>query len=676
MGAFRLVSKYKPAGDQPQAIEQLVKGILQGKKHQVLLGVTGSGKTFTIANVIERVQKPTLVISHNKTLAAQLYGEFKRFFPENAVNYFISYYDYYQPEAYIPSQDKYIEKDLLINKEIEKYRIAATTELLSGRRDVIIVASVSAIYGLTNPQVLKSKKFTINVGMNLDIDKLLQKLVEGFYSRNDEKFTYGTFRVKGDSIDIYTYLDVAYKVIFWDDEVEEIYSFDPHSGMPIQNFNSIEIYPTSFYSTSAQDLEQIINQIRLDLAAQVEYFKSLGKYQEAQRLIDRVNYDIEMIKEIGHCKGIENYSRYFDGRAPGTRPFTLLDYFPEDFLIIIDESHVTIPQLRAMYAGDRSRKQILVDYGFRLPAALDNRPLKFEEFMALANQIIYMSATPGPFELQQTKGYVVEQVVRPTGLVDPPIEIRPTHNQIDDLIAEINKTVSKNQRVLITTLTKRMAEDLTEYLNNLDIKTAYIHSDIDALERVKIMESLREGKISVLVGVNLLREGLDLPEVSLVAILDADKEGFLRSETALTQTAGRAARNLDGKVILYADKITDAIRKTIAETNRRREKQLKYNKEHGIIPKQVIKDKTRILYAQDYSDLRTNTKKTSPQIEITASVANTMSKTDLKTAILKIKKEMLNAADKLDFKTAAYLRDEMLAMIEIYENRFSEKIKI
>ncbi len=677
---FYLVSDYKPQGDQPQAIEKLVQGVREGKQHQILLGVTGSGKTFTIANVIAQLNRPTLVLSHNKTLAAQLYGEFKAFFPYNAVEYYVSYYDYYQPEAYIPQLDKYIEKDLSINQEIEKLRLSATTALLSGRRDVIIVSSVSCIYGIGNPADFKEHILYLETGQKIHRDNLLRLLVNNLYSRDEMSFSYGKFRVKGDTVDVHlAYADIAYKIVFWDNEIEEIWSFDPQTGKLLHQEQAISIYPASIFLTTRQRLERAIEQIRIDLAKQIRYFLEQGRTQEAKRIEERVNYDIEMMLELGYCPGIENYSRYFDGRPPGTRPFCLLDYFPDDYLTIIDESHVTIPQIRAMYGGDHSRKKVLVEYGFRLPAAMDNRPLKFEEFEMLTNQIIYMSATPGNYELEKTGGEIVEQVVRPTGLVDPPIEVRPTANQIDDLISEIKTVIERNERVIVTTLTKRMAEELTKFLKKLKIKAEYIHSDIDTLKRVEIMENLRRGAFDVLVGINLLREGLDLPEVSLVAILDADKEGFLRSDKSLTQVAGRAARNIHGKVIMYADKITNAMQKTIDETNRRRAKQLEYNKKHGITPRQVVKSKDRIL-SPIKAEIAPEELLTEEEIrkQITQGIAadpiyQKMDARQLQKAIEQVRRKMEQAAKKLEYLEAARYRDEMFELQRLYELKFGKK---
>ena len=663
---FKLASNFKPTGDQPRAIEQLKQGILNGERYQTLLGVTGSGKTFTIANMLKEVNRPALILSHNKTLAAQLYSEFKQFFPENAVEYFVSYYDYYQPEAFIPQTNTYIEKDLSINDEIEKLRLSATTSLLSGRRDIIVVSSVSCIYGIGNPDDFGKNVIYIEVGKQILRDDLLRHLSDSLYSRNDIEFTHGKFRVKGDTVDVFpAYSDIAYRIIFWDDEIEEIESFDPVNGTRIEALSSLTLFPANIFVTSKDKIKSATNDIQLDMFKQVEYYKEIGKFEEAKRLEDRVCYDIEMIRELGYCSGIENYSRYFDGREPGTRPFCLIDYFPDDFITIIDESHVTVPQIRAMYGGDRSRKQTLVEYGFRLPSALDNRPLKFDEFESLTGQTVYVSATPADYELQKTEGIYVEQLIRPTGLLDPIIEVRPCKNQVDDLINEIHRVVEGGQRVLVTTLTKRMAEELTRYLNNLNINTRYIHSDVDTLERIEIMTGLRSGIFDVLVGVNLLREGLDLPEVQLVAIMDADKEGFLRSERSLTQTAGRAARNADSLVIMYADKITDSMRKTIDETARRREIQMAYNIEHGITPKTIIKaidtsmSKTLAKQGKDYPTFNDNVKSVAEETPI-----NYKSEKDIKKAILEAKKEMEKAVKNLDFMEAAKYRDLIIALEE------------
>ncbi len=663
---FKITSKFQPTGDQPQAIEQLKNGLEQGAKAQTLLGVTGSGKTFTIANVIEQVQRPTLVLSHNKTLAAQLYGEFKNFFPNNAVEYFVSYYDYYQPEAYLPVTDTYIEKDLSINDEIEKLRLSATSALLSGRKDVIVVSSVSCLYGIGNPDDFHANVTVLEKGQLISRNKLLLGFVDALYSRNEVQFDRGNFRVKGDTIDIYpAYADFAYRLIFWDDEIDEIYSFDPINGHKIEDFDRITIYPANIFVTSKERVKSAMVQIQDDMTAHTAFLKENGKHLEAKRLEEKVNFDLEMIRELGHCSGIENYSRYFDGRAAGTRPFCLLDYFPDDFLMVIDESHVTIPQIRAMYGGDHARKVNLVEYGFRLPSAMDNRPLKFEEFEEITNQTIYVSATPADYELEKSGGVVVEQVIRPTGLLDPQIDIRPSLNQIDDLIYEINTRTELDERVLVTTLTKRMAEELTEYFAKMGIRCRYIHSDVDTLDRVKIMENLRNGLFDVLIGVNLLREGLDLPEVSLVAVLDADKEGFLRSTRALVQTAGRAARNVNGKVIMYADKITRSMQETIDSTNYRREKQLRYNTEHGIIPKQIVKSKKSIIEQQQKSSIEEKAYSGAESIEIAADpVVQYMSRESLEKTIEKTKKAMQKAAKEMDFLQAAQYRDEMFKLQE------------
>jgi excinuclease ABC subunit B len=668
---FKLTSEYKPTGDQPEAIRQLVDGIMSGDPFQSLLGVTGSGKTFTIANVIEQVEKPVLVLSHNKTLAAQLFGEFKQFFPENAVEYFVSYYDYYQPEAYIPVTDTYIEKDLSINDEIEKLRLSTTSSLLSGRRDVIVVSSVSCLYGIGNPDDFYSNTIQISRGQQIGRNVFLRKLVDGLYARNEVNFTRGNFKVNGDTVDIFlAYSDHAYRVNFFGDEIEEIETFDPLTGTTIEELQDAVIFPANIFITTKHRMQQAIHQIQDDMMEQVEFFKDTGKQLEAKRLYERVNYDLEMIRELGHCPGIENYSRYFDGRAAGTRPFCLLDYFPKDFLTIIDESHVSLPQIRAMYGGDHSRKQTLVDHGFRLPAAIDNRPLKFEEFESLVGQTIYVSATPGDYELERSEGVVVEQLIRPTGLLDPVVEVKPSLNQIDNLLHEINQRTAAGERILVTTLTKRMAEELTNYLLRFDIRCRYIHSDIDTLERIEIMEGLRSGKFDVLIGVNLLREGLDLPEVSLVAILDADKEGFLRSERSLTQTAGRAARNINGKVIMYADKITDSMQKTIDETNRRREKQLKYNEEHGITPQQIIKASSNILREVRNITGQKNAYVEPEKPDIAADpVVQYMNKEAILKAIENAKAKMEKAASELDFIEAARYRDEMQTYQELLDSK-------
>ena len=672
---FKLKSDFKPTGDQPEAIAQLVQGIEAGIPHQTLLGVTGSGKTFTIANVVESVQKPTLVLSHNKTLAAQLYGEFRQFFPNNAVEYFVSYYDYYQPEAFIPSTNTYIEKDLSINDEIEKLRLSATSSLLSGRRDVLVVSSVSCIYGIGNPDDFNDNIIRIRQGEVISRNKLLHRLVQSLYSRTQVDFTRGTFRVKGDTVDVYpAYADHAFRMVFWGDEIESLESFDPLTGHTYDRFEEISIYPANIFVTSKDRMANALYTIQDDLVKQTEYFHEIGRPLEAKRLEDRVSYDMEMMRELGYCSGIENYSRYFDGRSPGSRPFCLLDFFPRDFLTVIDESHATIPQVHAMYGGDRSRKQTLVEYGFRLPAALDNRPLKFDEFENMLNQVIYVSATPADYELKKSEGIVVEQVIRPTGLLEPVIEIKPSLNQIDDLLHEINLRKDANERVLVTTLTKRMTEELSKYLDNAGIKTRFIHSDVDTVERVEILRDLRLGTFDVLVGVNLLREGLDLPEVSLVAILDADKEGFLRSERSLTQTAGRAARNINSKVIMYADKITDSMQKTIDETNRKREKQLRYNEENKITPEQIRKSVEAIHGQTSVADSRmraANAYIEQEQVDIAADpVVQYMSKEQLQKAMNKTRRQMEKAAKELDFIEAARLRDEMFALEKLFKEKF------
>ena len=671
---FEINSPFKPTGDQPQAIKQLVDGLNSGQQFQTLLGVTGSGKTFTIANMLEQAQRPALILSHNKTLAAQLYSEFKEFFPNNAVEYFVSYYDYYQPEAYIPVTDTYIEKDLSINDEIEKLRLHTTSSLLSGRRDVIVVSSVSCLYGIGNPDDFYSNSISVKVGENVGRNQLLRRLVDALYSRNEVDFSRGTFRVKGDTVDVYlAYGDAAYRLMFWGDEIDQIEVFDPLNGSVIDRPEQVSIYPANIFVTTQSRIQQAIRMIQDDLVAQVEYFNSIGKHLEAKRLDERVNYDLEMIRELGHCPGIENYSRYFDGRSAGTRPFCLLDYFPKDFITVIDESHVTVPQIHAMFGGDRSRKENLVEYGFRLPAALDNRPLKFDEFEAMTGQTVYVSATPADYELAKCGGVIVDQVIRPTGLLDPPIDVRPSLNQIDDLVGEINRRAAKDERVLVTTLTTRMAEELQKYLTRMGIRSNYIHSDVDTLERVKILDDLRNGLFDVLVGVNLLREGLDLPEVSLVAILDADKEGFLRNERSLTQTAGRAARNVNGLVIMYADQITDSMQRTIDETNRRREKQLRYNEEHGITPTQIVKAKRRPMNS-DEADTATPYYREPEKVGLAAEpVVAYMSREALLKAIDKTKKQMERAADKLDFMEAARLRDEMFELQKVMEEKFKSK---
>lgn len=665
MAKFSIVSDYKPTGDQPEAIAQLSKAIEQGVDAQVLLGVTGSGKTFTVANVIEQVQLPTLVLSHNKTLAAQLYSEFRQFFPNNAVEYFVSYYDYYQPEAYIPSTGTYIEKDLSINDEIEKLRLRSTAALLSRRTDVIIVSSVSCIYGIGNPASFDDRVLVYSQGQKISRDVLLRQLVDNLYSRNEIEFKRGNFRVKGDTIDVYLASgDFAYRIEMWGNEIERIAIVDPSSGTVQDVVSQATVHPANLFITSKEGMWEAIGMIQDDMVVQVAYLQSVGKHLEAKRLQERVEYDLEMIKELGYCSGIENYSRYFDGREAGTRPFCLLDYFPEKFLMVIDESHVTIPQIRGMYGGDRSRKINLVEHGFRLPAALDNRPLQFDEFEALCPQVIYVSATPADYELERVQGVFVEQVIRPTGLLDPIIEIRPPLNQIDNLLEEIQKRIPKKERILVTTLTKRMAEELQKYLTKVGVKSAYIHSDVDTLDRVEILENLRKGVFDVLVGVNLLREGLDLPEVSLVAILDADKEGFLRSERSLTQTAGRAARNVNGLVIMYADKITDSMQRTIDETNRRREKQTAYNIKHGITPTQIVKAQVSMMNPSYVPDSqKTNT------LVAADPVIQYMSADALKKAIDKTKKDMEAAAKEMDFDTAARLRDEMFALQALLKSK-------
>lgn len=694
---FKLTSDYMPTGDQPEAIAELAEGVLSGQKHQTLLGVTGSGKTFTMANVIQKVKRPTLILSHNKTLAAQLYAEFKNFFPENSVQYFVSYYDYYQPEAYIPGSDKYIEKDLMINEQIDKLRLSTAAALLSGRRDIVVVSSVSCIYGMGNPEDFAQTVVRIAVGDHISRNAFLRKLVDSLYSRTETELSRGQFRVKGDTVDIMlSFEEIQLRVIFWGDEIEQIQTVDPDSGMPITDLEGFNIYPANIFVSSKERTAQAVDRIAVDLGAQCEFFRREGKILEAERLRERVTYDLEMIKELGHCSGIENYSRYFDGREPGMRPFCLLDYFPKDFLTIIDESHVTLPQIRGMNGGDLSRKMNLVEYGFRLPAAIDNRPLKFDEFERLTPQVIYVSATPGDYEMQQTEGIFTEQVIRPTGLLDPEIEVRPTLNQIDDLMEEIRLRIEAGERTLVTTLTKRMAEELNRHLMKWGINSAYIHSDVDTLERIRILEDLRQGVYDVLIGVNLLREGLDLPQVSLVAILDADKEGFLRNHRSLTQTAGRAARNVHGKVIMYADKITDSMQRTIDETERRRAKQMAYNMEHGITPTPIVKKSGNDLieiYESGERDRKTDKSKASkgkvsatqrpisgpaspkaprPYIEEehTASYAadpviEYMSLPEIEKRIESVKRDMIAAAKRTDFIEAAQLRDELINLQDL-----------
>lgn len=672
---FKITSDFLPTGDQPTAIAQLVNGIQNHLPAQTLLGVTGSGKTFTIANVIEQTQKPTLILSHNKTLAAQLYGEFKQFFPKNAVEYFVSYYDYYQPEAFIPSSNTYIEKDLSINDEIEKLRLSTTSALLSGRRDVIVVSSVSCIYGIGNPIEFKSNVIQIKKGDTISRNKFLHKLVESLYSRTTADFLRGNFRVKGDTVDVnLAYADYSLRVAFWGDEIEDIEYIESNTGKGIEKLDAVTIYPANIFVTSPDTLKSAIYQIQEDMVKQVDHFKEIGKHLEAKRLEDRVTYDLEMMRELGYCSGIENYSRYFDNRSPGSRPFCLIDYFPEDFLMVIDESHVTLPQIRAMYGGDRARKVNLVDYGFRLPAAMDNRPLKYEEFESMIPQTIYVSATPAEYELQRSEGIIAEQVIRPTGLLDPIIEVRPSVNQIDDLLEEIDKVTKRDERVLVTTLTKRMSEELQKYMLNIGIRCRYIHSDVETLERVEIMRDLRLGVFDVLIGINLLREGLDLPEVSLVAILDADKEGFLRSDRALTQTAGRAARNINGRVIMYADKITGSMQRTIDETERRRQKQIAYNLHHDLVPTALNKSKASIM-GQTTVIVDSKGKLARPYVEneiinyAADPVVQYMSKQELQKAITQTRKAMDIAAKGFDFAEAARLRDEMFALEKLFNTK-------
>lgn len=655
---FNLNSEYKPTGDQPEAIKKLAQGINADEKYQTLVGVTGSGKTFTVANVINEVNRPTLILAHNKTLAAQLYTEFKSFFPNNSVEYFVSYYDYYQPEAFLPVTGTYIEKDLSINEELEKMRLSTTSALLSGRRDIIVVASVSCLYGIGNPIEFQKNVITLELDQQISRTKLLHRLVQSLYARTEAEFTPGTFRIKGDTVEVFpSYADNPFRIHFFGDEIEDIEVFNPSTSAVIEKYTNLNIYPANMFVTSPDVLQKAIWEIQQDLVKQVDYFKEIGKHLEAKRLEERTNFDLEMIRELGYCSGIENYSRYLDGREQGTRPFCLLDYFPDDYLMVIDESHVTVSQVHAMYGGDRSRKENLVEYGFRLPAALDNRPLKFEEFEAMQNQVVYVSATPADYELQKSEGVYVEQLIRPTGLLDPIIEIRPTENQIDNLIEEIHSRVEKDERVLVTTLTKRMAEELAKYFTRVGIRCRYIHSDVDTLERVEIMQDLRKGLFDVLIGVNLLREGLDLPEVSLVAILDADKEGFLRSHRSLTQTVGRAARNVNGKAIMYADKITDSMQKTIDETNYRREKQMNFNKKHNITPTAINKKISSELVKASYEDIQKET-----ILQAAEETLKYKSKADIEKIIREKRKEMEKAAKDLDFINAARLRDEIKAL--------------
>lgn len=671
---FKLTSEFQPTGDQPEAIRELTEGIERGDTAQVLVGVTGSGKTFTIANVIQAVNKPTLVLSHNKTLAAQLYGEFKQFFPENAVEFFVSYYDYYQPEAYIPTTNTYIEKDLSINEEIEKLRLSASSSLLSGRRDIIVVSSVSCIYGIGNPDDFSGNVVRMSRGEKISRNKLLHAFVNSLYSRTETEFARGRFRVRGDTVDVFpAYLDIAYRIVFFGDEIESLETIDPTSGHRIEEMQDLALYPANIFVTSKEKMQKALYDIQDDMMKQVTYFREIGKEFEAKRLEERVTYDLEMMRELGYCSGIENYSRYFDGRLSGSRPFCLMDFFPDDYMLVIDESHVTVPQVRAMFGGDRSRKQTLVEYGFRLPSALDNRPLKFDEFEAMVNQIIFVSATPADYELQKCQGVVVEQVIRPTGLLDPIVEVRPSLNQVDDLLDEINKRIYQQERVLVTTLTKRMAEELAKYMTRLDIRCRYMHSDVDTLERVEILRDLRMGVFDVLIGVNLLREGLDLPEVSLVAILDADKEGFLRSERSLTQTAGRAARNINSRVIMYADKITDSMKRMMDETNRRRAKQMAYNEANNITPRQITKSTQEIMGQTSVAGTHGMSEKSyveKESIDIAADpIIQYMPKEKLQKLLAKTRKSMEAAVKELDFLEAARLRDELISLEKLLESK-------
>lgn len=674
---FKLTTKYKPSGDQPEAIEQLITGVNEGDTAQVLLGVTGSGKTFTIANVIQQAQRPTLILTHNKTLVSQLYGEFKQFFPDNAVEYFVSYYDYYQPEAYIVSSGTYIEKDLSINEEIDKLRLSTTASLLSGRRDIIVVASVSCIYGMGNPVDYENGIIRISRGLVISRNMFLHSLVDSLYSRSDNDLVRGTFRVKGDVVEIaLPYVDYAYRITFFGDEIEEIESFEPSSGRRLGKLENVAIFPANLYVTSKDSINLVMDEIRLEMEEQFNYFKSIGRHIEAARIKERVEFDMEMMRELGYCSGIENYSRFLDRREKGTRPYCLIDYFPSDFLLVVDESHVTIPQVGGMYGGDRSRKMNLVEYGFRLPSALDNRPLNFHEFETVVNQAIYVSATPGDYELEKTNGVIVEQVVRPTGLLDPPIEVRPSMNQIDDLLEEIDERIKKNERVLVTTLTKRMAEELNKYLGRVNIRCRYIHSEVHTLDRIEIIRDLRLGKFDVLIGVNLLREGLDLPEVSLVAILDADKEGFLRNRKSLIQVSGRAARNSNGKVIMYADKVTDSMKLTIDETDRRREKQIKYNTEHNITPQTVFKSREEIMKQTSVLDIRSISPDAYIEQEgdmslVAEPVIQYMNAEQLHKAIDDTRKKMLEASKETDFLSAARYRDEMQYLQKLLQEKFA-----